>query len=110
MKEEYSDYLNDIIKSMELSQEFIINQTLHTFKEDNKTQFAVIRCLEVIGEATKRLPEELRAANPKIPWRSMAGMRDRLIHGYDVVDSEIVWITVTKTIPELIDKIKEIEL
>ncbi len=108
MKEEFSDYLNDIVKSMELSQDFIKDQTLQSFKTDDKTQFAVIRCLEVIGEATKRLPDSLRDTNPEIPWKAMAGMRDRLIHGYDVVDPEIVWITVTKTIPEIIHKIKEL--
>jgi len=67
----------------------------------------VIRCLEIIGEATKRLPDNLRESTPEIPWKAMAGMRDRLIHGYDVVDSEIVWITATKTIPEIINKLKE---
>jgi uncharacterized protein with HEPN domain len=108
MKEEFSDYLNDIVKSMNLSQDFINNQTLQSFKADDKTQFAVIRCLEVIGEATKRLPNNIRIANPEIPWKAMAGMRDRLIHGYDVVDPEIVWITVTQTIPEIIQKIKNL--
>ena len=108
MKEEFSDYLNDIIRSMDLSQNFVEDQTLKTFKEDNKTQFAVIRCLEIIGEATKRLPNNLRESNPEIPWKAMAGMRDRLIHGYDVVDPEIVWITVTKTIPGIINKLKKL--
>lgn len=110
MKEEFSDYLKDIIKSMELSQDFIKDQTLQSFKEDNKTQFAVIRCLEIIGEATKRLPNSLRESNPGIPWKAMAGMRDRLIHGYDIINPEIVWITVTKSIPDMIHKIKALNL
>lgn len=108
MKKEYSDSLNDILISMELSQNFINDLNLQSFKVDYKTQFAVIRCLEIIGEATKRLPDSLREAYPDIPWKAMAGMRDRLIHGYDVVDPEIIWVTVTKTIPEIIHKIKEI--
>lgn len=108
MKIEYIDSLNDIFRSMELSQKFIHDLTLQSFKEDDKTQFAVIRCLEIIGEATKRLPDTLRDSNPDIPWKAMAGMRDRLIHGYDVVDPEIIWVTVTVTIPEIMYKIKEI--
>jgi len=108
MKPVYSDYLNDILNSMELSQSFIQDHTLQTFYEDGKTQFAVIRCLEIIGEAVKRLPDELRNDNPDVPWKAMAGMRDRLIHGYDVVDPEVIWITVNKTIPGIIPKIKDI--
>lgn len=60
---------------------------------DEKTRYAVIRCLEIVGEAVKRIPEDFQQSHPDIPWKSMAGTRDRLIHGYDVVDSEIVWIT-----------------
>lgn len=108
MINEYLDSLNDILKSMELSQKFIKDLTLQSFKEDDKTQFAIIRCLEIIGEATKRLPDSLRASNPDIPWKAMAGMRDRLIHGYDIVDPEIIWVTVTMTIPKIIHKIKKI--
>ncbi|MBN1649136.1 MAG: DUF86 domain-containing protein [Spirochaetales bacterium] len=67
---------------------------------------SILRCLEVIGEATKRLPDSLREKNPDIPWKAMAGMKDRLIHGYDVVDPEIIWITVSKTIPEILPKIQ----
>lgn len=109
MKDEYSDYINDILKSMEFSQKFIKDCNLQSFKDDDKTQFAVIRCLEIIGEATKRLPDSLKESNPDIPWKAMAGMRDRLIHGYDVIDYEIIWITVTKTIPDIIQKIQELE-
>jgi uncharacterized protein with HEPN domain len=60
MREEYPDYLNDILNFINLSQDFIKDQTLQTFKKDDKTQFAVIRCLEIIGEATKRLPDNSR--------------------------------------------------
>jgi len=109
MKDKYSDYLTDIIQSMERTQRFIKDLNLQSFKEDDKTQFAVIRCLEIIGEATKRLPDTLRENNPDIPWKAMSGMRDRLIHGYDVIDPEIIWITVSKTIPEIIPKIQKLE-
>ncbi len=61
--------------------------------------------MEIIGEATKRVPDDIREANNSIPWKAMAGMRDKLIHGYDVVDYEIIWMTVSKTIPSLINSI-----
>ena len=108
MKQENFDYLNDILKSMRLTQEFITDFTFQAFVDDEKTQYAVIRCLEIIGEATKRLPDKIREDNPSIPWKAMAGMRDRLIHGYDIVDREIIWITIHKTIPDLIQQIEEI--
>ena len=66
---------------------------------------AFVRSLEIIGEATKRLPMELREQYPQAPWRASAGMRDRLIHGYDSVDYEIVWEAVTIAIPQLAETI-----
>lgn len=108
MKKDYKVYLNDILHSMELTQDFTEGLSLGEFKIDDKTQFAVIRCLEVIGEATKRLPDNFRDTNTDIPWKAMAGMRDRLIHGYDVVDNEIIWTTVKKTIPNLIISLKKL--
>lgn len=72
-----------------------------TFFGDPTLQRAFIRSLEVIGEATKRLPPSFRAAHPEVDWRGMAGMRDRLIHGYFGVDLELVWDVVTVRVPEL---------
>ncbi|MGL1892246.1 MAG: DUF86 domain-containing protein [Spirochaetaceae bacterium] len=108
MKKDFKVYLNDILKSMELTQEFIKGLSKDEFKYDEKTQFAVIRCLEIIGEASKRIPDDFRESNKSIPWKAMAGMRDRLIHGYDVVDYEIIWTTVSRTIPTLITSIKDL--
>ena len=69
------------------------------FLTDHKTQDAVIRNVEVIGEAAKRVPSEYRAAHPSIPWQLMAGFRDVLIHGYEGVDIPRVWITATTDLP-----------
>ncbi len=93
---------------MTLTQEFIKDYSFSDFDNDEKTQYAVIRCFEVIGEAVKRLPGDYIEMHPHIPWKAMAGMRDRLIHGYDVVDNEIMWNTVTNTIPALINKINKL--
>ena len=73
------------------------------FKNDPKTQDAVIRNFEVIGEAAKRVPEEYRAAHPSIPWQLMAGFRDVLIHGYEGVDLSRVWTTATRDLPAVRD-------
>lgn len=72
-----------------------------TFYRDPTLQRAFVRSLEVIGEATKRLPQDFRDAHPAIDWRGMAGMRDRLIHGYFGVDLELVWDVVRTRVPDL---------
>ena len=72
-----------------------------TFLSDATLQRAFIRSLEVIGEATKRLPPAFRADHPEVDWRGMAGMRDRLIHGYFGVDLDLVWEVVRSRVPEL---------
>ncbi len=69
------------------------------FLADAKTQDAVIRNFEVIGEAAKRIPDAFRAAHPSIPWQLMAGFRDVLIHGYEGVDIHRVWLTATRDLP-----------
>jgi len=78
------------------------------FQRDNKTCDAVVRCIEVIGEATKNVPDEIRSKYPSIPWRDMAGMRDKIIHGYFTVDFEEVWLVVKEEIPRLKPLIKEV--
>ena len=93
---------------MQLTQEFTEGMSFTDFQSDQKTKFAVVRCVEVIGEAVKRIPESFREQHPDIPWKAMAGMRDRLIHGYDVVDDEIVWNTVSHTIPSLMIRFSQI--
>ena len=74
---------------------------LEAFRADETLKRAVVRSLEIIGEAVKNLPEEFTAAHPRIEWRKMAATRDRLIHGYFSVDFEIVWDVVISKIPAL---------
>lgn len=94
-------YLRDIFAAMVAIQEFIEDMDFETFVEDDKTASAVIRKLEIIGEATKNVPEEIRQNYPQVPWRQMAGMRDRLIHSYFGVDYSLVWETIKGQIPLL---------
>jgi uncharacterized protein with HEPN domain len=94
--------LLDIYRAAQLSVEFRDSLDQESFNADIKTQSAVLHQLLVLGEAVKRLSNQYREDNPQIPWRLIAGMRDNLIHGYDVVDLEEVWNTINRDIPNLI--------
>ena len=83
--------LEDILGVLDRALEFPIHD-FQTLDRTTYLQDAVIRCLEVLGEATKRLSREIREQNPQVPWRAMAGMRDVLIHAYDQIDLEEVWM------------------
>lgn len=77
------------------------------FLDDPKTQSAVLHQLLLLGEATKRLSKTIRDQHPQIPWREIAGLRDRLIHAYDHVDLEMVWIMLQKRVPMLLQFLEE---
>ena len=81
MMREYRDYIEDIIHAIDDTKEFTAELSYEEFTRDRKTINAVIRSLEVLGEATKRLPRHLTSRAPDVPWKRMAGMRDKLIHG-----------------------------
>ena len=108
MSLEFLDYVEDILDAMEKAEAMLTGVDFETFGEDYQLNFAVVRALEIVGEATKRLPETIREQYHEIPWRDMAGMRDRIIHGYDTVNLRIVWETVKNCLPELKPKIRQI--
>jgi uncharacterized protein with HEPN domain len=93
--------LNDIREAASKARQFILGLDYAAFAADEKSVYAVVRALEIIGEASKRIPQEIRDLAPTIPWRSMAGSRDKLIHDYITVDLENVWHTVVVDLPPL---------
>ena len=94
-------YLKDIFEAMNAAQTFIEGMDFEAFATDDKTASAVVRKLEIIGEATKNVPEDIRQQYPQVPWRNMAGMRDRITHRYFAVNYTIVWDTVKDHLPPL---------
>jgi uncharacterized protein with HEPN domain len=108
MNLEFLDYLEDILDAMEKAEIMLENVDYARFEADFRVNFAVIRALEIIGEATKRIPDQVRNQYDEIPWKGMAGMRDRIIHGYDQVDLETVWDVVKRDIPRIRPFIKQI--
>ncbi|MCL0058848.1 DUF86 domain-containing protein [Dehalococcoidia bacterium] len=101
-------YIKDIVEYMERAEKHLEDFKKEEFFNDDKTCDAVIRCIEVIGEATKNVPVLIRNRYPAIPWRDMAGMRDKIIHGYFVVDFETVWLVVKEEFPKLKPGIQKI--
>ncbi|MFH1846969.1 MAG: DUF86 domain-containing protein [Candidatus Omnitrophota bacterium] len=111
MKErEIRDYINDLIEACEDSLIFTEGMSFEEFSEDKKTISAVIRSLEVIGEATKNLSLDFKLKYPDIPWKQMAGMRDKLIHEYFGVEKQMVWQVVEKHIPQILLFLKNLSI
>jgi uncharacterized protein with HEPN domain len=102
-------YINHIMDSCDRIAEYTGGMNYETFKIKNMVIDAVIRQLQIIGEAAKKVSDEMKNSHPEIAWKDMAGMRDKLIHDYFGVDIEAVYLTVTKDIPNLRKQIGKIK-
>ena len=98
---DYQLYLKDILSAMDSIEAFVEGMSFEEFRADDKTASAVIRKFEIIGEATKNIPDEIRQQYPTVPWKEMAGMRDRLICFYFGVDYKLVWTTIKERLPQV---------
>src|SRR3990167_239503 len=101
MKKTYQDYLDDMLAAIAAIENFFDMQDQHGFVNDLKTVYAVIRAFEVLGEAAKNMPQSIRDQFPTIPWSYLIGMRNKLIHEYAGVDTQVLWETIQHDLPPL---------
>ncbi len=103
------DYLEDIRDSLKQIELYTHSYTFEEFVADRKTQDAVVRNLEIMGEAAKHISAALRKRHSEIPWKSLAGVRDRVVHDYFGINYEIIWRIVTKELPALDANLQKIQ-
>ena len=107
-KRVFIDYLDDIMDSILKIEQFIEEMDFIQFSDDAKTSYAVIRAFEIIGEATKEIPDEVKDKYTDLPWKEMSRMRDKLIHAYFGVNLEVVWKTIQQDVPTLKKSIQKV--
>lgn len=107
-KRDYRDYLLDIFNSINDVESFIEAMTYKDFIQDRKTSNAVIRSIEVIGEAARQIPKSVKDRARSIPWKDMIGMRNKIIHEYFGVNYKIVWKTAKQSLPRLKTKLSRL--
>jgi uncharacterized protein with HEPN domain len=103
---EWSLYLADMIDACHWVSDFTAGVDKHSFLQDRKTYDATVRNLEVLGEACKRIPEDIRAQHPQVPWREIAGFRDVLAHAYFGIDEDLLWDVVSNKVPLLLTQLE----
>jgi uncharacterized protein with HEPN domain len=108
MREDDRVRVRHMIEAAELIAKFISGRGRADFDTDEMLLFAVVRAIEIIGEAASKVSDKTRAATPTVPWKAIAGMRNRVIHAYFDVDKDIVWKAAAEEIPALLDKLRSL--
>ncbi len=100
-KREYTDYLQDILDAPTKARHFVKDVDFEAFRANDEKVFAIVRALEIIGEAAKNIPKSMRAKHTEIPWEDVVGMRSKMIHDYFGVDLKVIWKTLHEDLPPL---------
>jgi len=109
-KREWRLFVEDILESIELIEDYVRGMDFDDFRKDRKTVDAVVRNFEIIGEASRNIPEHIRNKYQEIDWKGMIGLRNRIAHEYFGISLEIVWNIVKNELPLLKEKIKKLLL
>jgi uncharacterized protein with HEPN domain len=103
---DYRDFLNDIISACRSIISFVEGMTLEAYLADEKSRYAVMRGYEIMGEAVRHLPEQLKSANADIPWATMTAVRNRVVHGYFGIDDSILFTTIDAELKPLLPRLE----
>lgn len=108
MTREFLDSVDDMLDAIHKAHSFCAGMAFKSFAKDDKTVYAVIHAVEIIGEAAKKVPPSVRKKYPQIPWRDITGMRDKLVHEYFGVDLQTIWTTVRQDLPALLPLVQRL--
>jgi uncharacterized protein with HEPN domain len=108
VKKDAETFIEHILECIALIEEYSENKTVDDFLDSVQLQDAIIRRIEIIGEAVKNIPNAIKAEHPEIPWKKIAGMRDIIIHEYFGIDLELTWEVITRDLPDLKKKMLRI--
>ncbi len=109
MLREYKAYIKDILEAIDRIEKYTEGMNYAAFAKDKLVQDGVARNLEIIGESVKNIPTSIKNENPEIEWKKIAGLRDILIHAYFGIDASIIWSIVKSKIPDLKEKISDLQ-
>lgn len=101
MKRSYTEFLQDIIDAIDEAKSFVNGISFDVFASNREKILAIVKLLEIIGKAVKKIPDDKRKSYSYLPWKAIAGMKDMLVHEYWQVDTEVVWSTVHQSLPSL---------